>query len=55
MTDKPKHLGDLVQEYRELTEKIVEINKRRYVVAHELDERGIKVPALGHLRPEGIA
>ena len=53
--NKPMTVVDLVQEYRELTEQIVDINKRRYVLAQELLKSGIKVPALDRLTPEGIS
>jgi hypothetical protein len=48
-------LQELVSEYKDLSLQIVEINKRRYVLANELNDLGIKVPALGRLCPDGIS
>ncbi len=52
---EPMKLPELVSEYKDLTLQIVEINKRRYVLAIELNDLGIKVPSLGRLCPEGIS
>lgn len=55
MTDKPMDLPDLISEYKDLTLQIVALNKRRYVLAKDLNKLGIKVPGLGYLTPDGIA
>lgn len=55
MTDKPINLPNLINQYKDLTLQIVEINKKRYVLAHKLRELGIKAPGLAYLRPDGVA